>query len=266
MISIGIKHRPSDTPPGWQKQIVLIGSPNFFDGLTSCLQIAFAYSGSQGFVTVMAEMEDAGRDYTPALIITQCFAIPMYTIVAAVLYVLAGQEVLSLALLNAPHLPAMVAWGVLLPCLLATSIVMGHTAIQYLFILCLRRLGAEHEYCKSTKRAWALWISIGTGFWILSFVLANALPNFVAISALMAALLVAWLSFGLSPILWLYLNWTEQLSSGKKMALALFNWTILVGTMFANVGGTWVSAKLMLAAFGSDQDQGGPFLCADNSF
>lgn len=265
MISIGIEGRPSGTLPGWQKEIAIIGHPSFFEGLTACLQIAFAYSGSHGFVTVMAEMEDVGRDYTPALVITQSFAIPTYTTVAVVIYILAGHRVQSLALLNAPHVPSMVAWGALLPCLVATSIVMGHTAIKYLFILCLRRKGAEQEYNQNTKRAWALWTSLGMGFWILSFVLANALPNFNAISALMAALIVSWLSFGFPPVLWLYLNWTQQFSSGKKMALTLLNWTIVAGTVFASVAGTWVGVKLMVAAFGGDQKRGGPFSCANNS-
>jgi len=264
MISIGIEG-PSGTLPGRQKEIDIIGNPSFFEGLTACLQIVFAYSGSHGFVTVMAEMEDVGRDFTPALVLTQSFAIPTYTTVAVVVYILAGKEVQSLALLNAPHVPSMVAWGALLPCLVAVSIVMGHTAIKYLFILCLRRKGAEQEYCQNTKRAWALWTSLGVGFWILSFVLANALPNFDAIAALMAALIVSWLSFGFPPVLWLYLNWTRQFSSGKKMALAVLNWALIAGTVFASIAGTWAGVKLMQAAFSGDQNRGGPFSCANNS-
>lgn len=266
MISLGAADRPQRAPPGWEKKIVVIGHPTFRDGLDACLNIAFAYSGNQGFVTVMAEMKDAGKDFIPALVMLQAFAIPTYTIVAVVIYALAGEYTTSPALGSAPIVPAKVAYGVFLPCLLGTAIVFGHTAVKYLFVVALRRIGAEEDYTRNTKRSWSLWIGIGVVFWILAFLLANAIPVFTSILSIMAALFVAWFTFGLSAVLWLFLNWKTQFSSKRRTALAILNWTIIVVTIFVNVAGMWASVSSLLAVFGDPtQEINGPFTCADNS-
>lgn len=89
MIVLGVSE-PNGASPGWDKEIVLVGNPTFAQGFTSVLNIAFAYAGNQAFITVMAEMRDASRNFMPSMYILQIFAIPMYTVVGAVLYSLAG--------------------------------------------------------------------------------------------------------------------------------------------------------------------------------
>lgn len=266
MISLGIAERPQGALPGWEREIVLVGTPTFSQGMSACLNIAFAYAGNQGFVTVMAEMKNAARDFTPALIILQSFAIPIYTIVAAVIYALAGQGVRSPALGSAPTLPAKIAYGILFPCLLGTSLVFAHTAIKYLFVVGLRFLRADSEYAKNTTRSWTLWISIGTAFWFLSFIIANAVPVFDSILSISSAIFVAWFTFGISGVFWLFLNWDQQGKGWRRICLAGVNWGIVVVTVFVNGAGMYAAVSGLLARF-EDESQGvnGPFTCADNS-
>lgn len=66
MISLGVAE-PNRAPPGWDKEIVLVGNPSFAEGFTSVLNIAFAYAGNQAFVTVMAEMKDPSKDFMPSM-------------------------------------------------------------------------------------------------------------------------------------------------------------------------------------------------------
>lgn len=266
MISLGVSDRPQRAPPGWDKEVVLVGNPSFRDGLTACLNIAFAYAGNQGFITVMAEMEDAAKDFTPALIILQSFAVPIYTIVGATIYALAGQYVTSPALGAAPVIPAKIAYGILFPCLLGTALVFGHTAIKYLFVVVLRSLKADNEMAANTVRAWSIWIGIGTTFWIIAFILANAIPVFSSILSISSAIFVAWFTFGISGVFWLYLNWRRQFSTRRKMVLSIINWTIVVLTVFVNGAGMWASVDSLLAIFNDPaQNVDGPFTCADNS-
>ena len=65
--------------------------------------------------------------------ILQIFAIPMYSIVGAVIYGLRGQHVDSSALRTAPQNPAKFVYGILLPTLFVTSLVFGHTSTKFIF-------------------------------------------------------------------------------------------------------------------------------------
>jgi hypothetical protein len=265
MIALGVSE-PARAPPGWDREIVLWGSPTFAQGFTAVLNIAFAYAGNQAFVTVMAEMRDASRDFMPSMYILQIFAIPMYSIVGAVIYGLAGQYVDSPALGTAPPVPAKIAYGILLPTLLGTSLVFGHTSIKYIFAEVLRLMKAEHEYDKNTKRTWIIWISIGTVFWILAFILANAIPLFDSILSVSSALFVSWFTFGISGVMWLWMNWNVQFSNWRKASMAILNWVIVLLTLFMNGAGLWASIDQLIAAFNDPASPvNGPFTCADNS-
>jgi amino acid permease len=78
----------------------------------------------------MAEMRDPSRDFPPALYIQKSFEVVVYIIVACVIYGLAGDAVTSPALGSAPELAAKVAYGVLIPSVLGTGLVIGITAIK----------------------------------------------------------------------------------------------------------------------------------------
>lgn len=43
MIALGVAD-PNNAPPGWDREIVLVGDPTFAQGFTSVLNIAFAVS------------------------------------------------------------------------------------------------------------------------------------------------------------------------------------------------------------------------------
>jgi hypothetical protein len=257
---------PKGAPLGWEREILLVGHPSFAEAMNSVLNIAFAYAGNQAFITIMAEMRNPSADFMSSIYTLQAFAIPMYATVAAVIYTLAGQYTTSPALGAAPRIPAKVAYGVLLPTLLGTSLVFGHTSIKYIFLECLRYLKAEHEYDHNTKRTWIMWLSIGTTFWTLAFILANAIPLFHSILSVSAALFVSWFAFGMSGVMWLYLNWDVQFNGWRKISLSLLNWAIIVFTLFLNGVGLWASIDRLLAAYHDPAvPVNGPFTCADNS-
>jgi len=265
VVALGVSD-PRGAPPGWEIEIALIGHPTFAQGFTSVLNIAFAYAGNQAFVTVMAEMQDPPKDFMPSVFILQGFAIPMYTIVGTVVYALAGQYTTSPALSAAPMVIAKIAYGLLLPTLLGTSLVFGHTSIRYMFIECLRFMGREREYSQNTRQTWVMWLGIGATFWTLVLLLANAIPLFHSILSVSAALFVSWFTFGISGVMWLYLNWDVQFCDWKKTCLASLNWTIIALTLFANGVGLWASIEQLVAAYHDPLvPVEGSFTCADNS-
>ncbi|KAH3908963.1 hypothetical protein HBH56_166120 [Parastagonospora nodorum] len=265
MIALGVDS-PSTAPPGWTREINVVGDPTFAQGFSAVLNIAFAYAGNQAFITVMAEMKDASADFMPSMYILQIFAIPMYTIVGAVIYALAGQFTTSPALGSAPVIPSKVAYGILFPTLLGTSLVFGHTSIKFIFVEVLRMLNIEQEYDRNTKRTWAIWVGIGTTFWVLAFILANAIPIFDSILSISSALFVAWFTFGISGVMWLYLNWDVQFKGWKKTLLAILNWFIILITLFMNGAGLWAAIDQLMATYNDPNTPvSSSFTCADNS-
>lgn len=266
MISVGVG-RPQNAPEGWIKEMKLVGNPTFQEALTSIVNIAFAYGGNQGFLSVMAEMEDPNRDFVPALCYLQAFAIPMYVLVGAVIYGLAGDLVTSPALGSAPRIPAMVAYAIIIPCLLATGLVFGHTALKYLYIKTMRDvLKAPEQITATTFKSWATWIGLGTAYWIVAFILANAIPVFSSIISVSSALFVAWFTFGISGVMWLYINWEVQFKGWKEICLAIVNYLIIALTLFFNSAGMWAAITMLIGIFNDDENPvDGPFTCGDNS-
>lgn len=263
MIAVGVSG--PNAPPGFDVKIVLVGKPTFVETVNSLLNIAFAFAGNQSFISVMAEMRDPGRDFPPALFMQKSFEVIIYIVVACVIYAFAGDAVTSPALGSAPLLPAKIAYGILIPSVLGTGLVIGLTAIKYIYVTILRRTKPEHINTHN-KWTWTMWVGIGTVFWVVTFVVSNAIPIFNSILNISAAIFVSWFTFGLTSIFWLHLNWDRQFSTPLKTALSVFNWAIMAFTLFLNAGGLYASLKALIDIF-NDPNSGlnGPFTCGDNS-
>ena len=130
MIALGVGG--PQAPPGFDAKITLVGKPTFVETVNSLLNIAFAFAGNQSFISVMAEMRNAPKDFPPALFMQKSFEVVVYIVVACVIYGLAGDAVTSPALGSAPVIPAKIAYGILIPSVLGTGLVIGITAIKYM--------------------------------------------------------------------------------------------------------------------------------------
>lgn len=263
MIALGVAGPKA--PPGFNVHITLVGKPTFVEAVNALLNIAFAFAGSLSFLSVMAEMRDAGREFPPALFMQKSFEVVVYVIVACVIYGLAGDATTSPALGSAPTIPSKIAYGILLPSVLGTGLVIGITAIKYIYTAFMRRFKPDQVNVHN-KFTWSLWIGIGTLFWIITFVVSNAIPIFSSILNISSAIFIAWFTFGLTSIMWLHLNWNVQFSTRRKISLAVLNYAILGLTVFLNVGGLYTSLKALIDIFHDpDSTLNGPFTCADNS-
>jgi len=232
----------------------------------SVLNVAFAYAGNQAFITVIAEMRDPSRDYPRAIIWLNVFAIPMYVIVACVIYHLAGQYVVSPALGSAPGVPSKVAYGILFGTMLGSGLVFGHTAIKYIYNVVMDRiLHSRHRLMDNSMTSWGVWIGIGTLFWVVSFVLANAIPAFNSILGISSALFVTWFTFGMAAAQWIFINWGQQTKTWRKMCLLAFNWFLILISAFLTVFGLYTSIAGLARRVADPDDPLDVFTCADNS-
>lgn len=264
MISLGVA-APQNAPPGFERNLRVVGNPTFAEGATAILGICYAYAGNIAFISYMAEMKDPSKDFVPALGVLQVFSILLYLLTAITIYCLSGQYTTSPALGSAPAVPAKVAYGIVLPALFATGLVFGHTAIKYLFVVIMRIMNCTDQVTKRSTKSWSIWIFCTTLFWILAFVLASAIPIFDSILSISSATFIAWFTFGISGVFWYHRNWQDKFK-GRNIILAVINALIIMQALFMNGAGLWASITRLIDTFNSQSNAvNGAFTCANNA-
>lgn len=263
MISLGVAS-PKKAPPGWDKKIDIVGNPTFREGLNACLKICYAYAGNISFVSYMAEMKNPSRDFPFALATLEVFSITIYTIAAITIYCLAGEYTASPALGSASTIPAKAAYGVVIPAVFATAMAFGHTGIKYIYVVLMKWMKATDRVTDRSVKSWATWIGCVTIFWVLVWIISNAIPVFDSILAISSATTIAWFTFGLSAIFWFHLKWGNLTKDWTTIALAGVNGLMIVQSLFMNAGGLWSSITELMEIFEKSEVRGA-FSCGDNS-
>lgn len=265
MVSLGVS-APRGAPDGWDKKIVVVGNPNFRDGLNACLKVVYAYAANIAFVGYMAEMVDPAKDFGFCLAFLEVGATLLYVVVAIAVYCLAGQYSVSPALGSAPTIPAKVAYGVVLPAVFATGIAYGHTGGKYIFVIAMRKMGALHEVTSNSVRAWTTWIASVTIFWIVVFTLSNVIPIFDSILSIASATTISWFTYGFSSVFWFHANWDCMFRGWKQISLMVLNTLLVIMSLFMNGGGLWSSVTELLDLFEADDSSiRGVFSCGSNA-
>jgi amino acid permease len=287
IITLGVQGPRDPTAP---LNLVVVGKPSFTQTVSAFLNIAFAYTGNQAFPTVLAEMENPSRDFPRAVTIEKCVTTVIYVIVASAVYALSGEQVASPALGSLQPTMAKVAYAVSFIGLLGTGLIFGMTSARYLHIFFMRHVsaltGSKDERrasvasdpsqervaslavpVTSRKTDWAVWILSVSLFWIVVWILANAIPVFNSLLNISSSLLLSWFTWGVTVLFWFHLNWNGKWrSSPQKLVIAALNVFILMLVFFMMVPGMYASIDSLLQVFADpNQTVNGPFTCADNS-
>ncbi|KAG6140788.1 hypothetical protein E4U38_007108 [Claviceps purpurea] len=215
---------PKTAPAGWDKTLRLVGRPSLTEGVNAVLKVCYAYAGNVGFVSYMAEMRDPGRDFAPALTLLQVFSVVLLPVSCY-----CGGGLLPLRAVycvSGSGIGTAVAYAVVLPAVLSTGLVFGHTATKYLYVVAMRVMKCTHQLTDSSTRSWATWVVCATVFWIMSFLIANAIPVFDSILAIASATFIAWFTFGISGVFWYHRHWEDKFAR-RNLPLAVVNALLL---------------------------------------
>ncbi|KAK7212128.1 hypothetical protein V2G26_019306 [Clonostachys chloroleuca] len=266
MIGLGVGH-PAKAPADWKlgSGLTIAGHPSFQQGLTACIRIFFAFAGNFAFCSYMAEMKDPVRDFPFALRGLFIASMSVYAAFAAILYVLAGEYTTSPALGSAPLVYAKAAYGIVIPAVLTSGLSNGHIAIKLVHVQVMRAMNLTKEITANTFRSWAIWIGIGIAFWVISFIISNAIPIFDSIVSISSCATYSWTTWGIAGFLWLHLNKGSWFSTWKKRGLFCLNVSLIVLSLFMNSAGLWASISELLDAFKTGSGVRGCFDCGDNS-
>lgn len=196
----------------------------FATAFLSVTNIVFAYAGHVAFFSFISEMKNP-KDFPKALVLLQVTDTGMYFIVAMVVYAYGGDDVPSPALGAAGTTLGKVAWGLAIPTIIIAGVIYGHVASKYIYVRLFR--GTKHM-SKRTPLAVGSWLAITLTLWVIAWIIAESIPNFNDLLALISSLFAAWFTYGVSGIFWVFLNRGQYFKNWKKICLTVAN-MILIG-------------------------------------
>lgn len=191
----------------------------FATAFLSVTNIVFAYAGHVAFFSFISEMKNP-RDFTKALVLLQVTDTSMYFLVAVVIYAYGGDKVDSPALGSAGTTIGKIAWGLAIPTIIVAGVIYGHVASKYIYVRLFR--GTKHM-SQRTLLAVGSWAGITLTLWVIAWIIAESIPNFNDLLALISSLFAAWFTYGISGIFWLFLNFGQYTKNWRKICLTIVN-------------------------------------------
>ncbi|KAF4548475.1 Transmembrane amino acid transporter-like protein 10 [Elsinoe fawcettii] len=261
-ISVGIQDRPAAAPQTgpWESDFKAFGNPSFTEAISAVSSLVFAYAGTPAFFSIVSEMREP-RHYTRSLIICQSGVTIVYTVIGVVVYYFCGSFVASPALGSAGVTMKKVCYGLALPGLLATTMLVIHIAAKYVFVRVLR--GSKHLSANSFIH-WASWLGCTFGLAMISYIIASAIPVFGGLVSLIGALLGTLMSFQPMGCMWLYDNWSRPIRDLKWKAMVAWSVFVIVSGTFLMVAGTYGSVVGIMETYRASGGSAA-WSCADNS-
>ena len=124
---MGRQNRPADAPPTgpWKSDYKITNQPSAAEALSSLSTLVFAYAGTPAFFSIVSEMREPRR-YIRSMVICQTIVTVLYLAIGIVVYYYCGSYVASPALGSAGPLFKRICYGLALPGLMASMILLSH--------------------------------------------------------------------------------------------------------------------------------------------
>ncbi|KAI9367397.1 transmembrane amino acid transporter protein-domain-containing protein [Aspergillus egyptiacus] len=277
IIVVGVTQidRPAAAPPTGPFELGFYAfpptNPTFEIGMLASCNIYVSSANTGAFVPVIAEMKNP-RDFKKAVHVCMSMIMAFYVTFSLAVYAYCGKWVASPSLGSAGPTIKMVAYGVGLWGLIMSGAVYTHVAAKYTFVRLLRNTS---HLQRNTVIHWSTWLGCTIGISALGFVIAEAVPIFNYLLALLGSFVYGPLNICLPAMLWLFdhRDWWRSSSANLKakfrfkfmnQAAYVFHAFFLVLGFFVTVGGTYAVCMEIKNAY-DDGTIGSAFSCADNS-
>jgi hypothetical protein len=202
------------------------------------------------------------QDFKKALYVCMGFVTAAYLSFSLVVYRWCGQYVASPSLSSAGPVIEKVSYGIGLLGLLVSGVIYAHVGAKYLFVRILRD---SRHLQEKTAIHWLTWFGCSLGLCSLSFILAEAIPVFNYLVALVGSICFAPLALMLPAIFYFY-DHKDEIKTGTALQKAegVFNAIIFLLGAFFLVSGSYAVILSIIGAY-ADGLIGGAFSCANNA-
>ncbi|KAF7617026.1 putative neutral amino acid permease [Aspergillus flavus] len=262
VIGVTTRDRPAAAPQEgpYDLGFVAINNPGFAAGMVASCTIFVSSAGTSAFLPVISEMHNP-KDYKKPLYFCMALVTASYLAFSLVVYRWCGKWVASPSLGSAGQTIKMVSYGVALVGLIVSATLYLHVAAKYVFV---RILGNSRHLQANTVVHWGTWIASTVILGALAFILAEAIPIFNYLIALVGSVCFAPLAMSLPGWLWLYDHWHYKNGTMKEKAVFVLHCGLVLLGLFFLVGATYGVVIQIVDAYSSGTI-GSAFSCADNS-
>jgi hypothetical protein len=171
----------------------------FTGAIVGLMQAVYAYGGAMLFVEFMAEMRRP-RDFWKAMVCAQSFIFVCYLFFGCFVYAFQGQYSVNPAYQGvAPYAWQTVGNVLAIVSALIAAGLYGNIGIKVLYANIFQEF--FHAPPLTARRGKIIWALVTPIYWSLAYIIAAAIPNFFALSSLIAALCIMQFSYTFPPLL-----------------------------------------------------------------
>ncbi|KAF2456779.1 amino acid transporter [Lineolata rhizophorae] len=247
MVGVGIMR------PGVGTEAVVQQGIPIVEVVNSILNIAVSYAGHAAYFGFASELKKP-KDFYKSVLMTQVTSTVFYAIVGLVVYHFVGPGVMSPALGSASPTVRKVAYGLAMPTIIISGVVNGSVVSKYAYTRwCRHRM--HHKNLGALIPWWLILVVV----WVLAWLIAESIPTFSLMLAVISALFVGWFSYGLPSVLWFHMNRRQLTESAQKLGLVTINLLILTFGAAVCFVGLYASIKAL-----KDGEGAKPWSCKSN--
>ncbi|CAH0057198.1 unnamed protein product [Clonostachys solani] len=153
-----------------------------------------------------------------------------------------------------------ICYGIALPGVLVSTVLVIHFAAKYVFVRMLR--GSSH-LASNTLVHWVSWLGCTFGVTIIAYLIASGIPVFVGLVSLIGALFGTLMSFQPMGCMWLYDNYSDGKRNPTRKWGLMVAWSVFVilSGSFLMVAGTYG----FIVGIIKPPDRTASWSCSDNS-
>ncbi|PYH68003.1 uncharacterized protein BO88DRAFT_426656 [Aspergillus vadensis CBS 113365] len=264
VIAVTIPDRPAAAPQRGPFELGFhafpVPAPSFAEGMVASCTIFVSSSNTGAFIPVISEMKSP-KDYNKAVYTSMTTLTVLYFVFGLVVYRYCGQWVASPSLGSAGQTIKMISYGVGLLGLIVTGCLYTHIGAKYAFVRILRN---SRHLQDNTIIHWTTWLGCTFSIVAVGFVLAEAIPIFNYLLALLGAIVFGPVAIIFPAYLWLYDHGHYRCNSLRKKVIYAFHAFFIPFGLFITVAGTYAVCLQIKDAYATGQISS-VFSCADNS-
>jgi len=242
-------------------------STTFVAGMNAFLNISYTFIGQIALPSFIAEMKNP-QDFPKALWAVTIAEVITFGCVGAVVYAYTGNQYNTSPAFGSlgNELFKKVSFSFMIPTLIFLGVLYASLSARFLFFRIFE--GTRHK-TNHTVVGWAAWAGILAATWIGAFIIAEVIPFFSDLLALMSSLFDSFFGFIFWGIAYIRMrrvdggiNWLKNQSPLGYAELAFNIFIVMIGVYFLGVG-TYTSVESIMESYQAGSVSG-VFTCANN--
>jgi hypothetical protein len=275
MIFAGVQEHPDkftpDTPVKWN--LWPEKGTSYVSGMGAMLNIVYTFVGQVCYPSFIGEMKNP-KEFKKALYLVTVCEVVVFALAGAIIYVYVGNDYITApAFGSLEHKYKIAAFSFAIPTIIFLGSLYGNISSQFIFF---RIFNSKSEHRTShTIKGWTTWALVNGFTWVVAFTIAEVIPFFSDLLALMSSLFDCWFGFVFWGVAFFRLKEAKYkgqftnfrglfgvLSTTEKVEYVIC-WILIIIGIYILGPGTYSAVDSILLSYQSGL-YGNIFTCASN--